>query len=87
MSWLSRDIANASVRHGGRGILDIILNGRQHRIAVPGTTVATLLGDLKVANKRVAVERNLDVVPRDTYDQVVLAEGDRIEVVAFVGGG
>jgi sulfur carrier protein len=52
-----------------------------------GTTVATLIGELGLAGKPVAVERNREVVPRALHASTVLAEGDRIEVVTFVGGG
>jgi sulfur carrier protein len=52
-----------------------------------GTTVAELCRILGVERGRVAVERNEDVVPRKTYDEVTLSAGDRLEVVSFVGGG
>jgi len=52
-----------------------------------GTTVAGLLAVLGVDRGRVAVERNLDVVPKKTYDSVALAAGDKLEIVTFVGGG
>lgn len=64
----------------------IVLNGTDKEIPV-GSTVAQLLALLGIERGRVAVERNQDVVPRATYDQVSLAAGDRIEVVGFVGGG
>jgi thiamine biosynthesis protein ThiS len=52
-----------------------------------GCTVAELLRLMEVDPVRVAVERNLEVVPRRTWSQAVLADGDRLEVVTFVGGG
>ena len=52
-----------------------------------GTSVAALLGELGVEAGRVAVERNHDVVPRKDYDRTLLAAGDQLEVVGFVGGG
>lgn len=66
--------------------IEITVNG-ERRAVVRGATVADLLADLGVAGKRVAVERNLDIVPRATYDNVVLTAGDTLEVVGFVGGG
>ncbi len=66
--------------------IEITVNGEIRRIA-SGATLADLLGDLGVQNGRVAVERNLDIVPRTTYDNVVLTAGDALEVVSFVGGG
>jgi thiamine biosynthesis protein ThiS len=66
--------------------IEITVNG-EARLLPRGTTVATLLAKLGVERGRVAVERNLDIVPRSTYDAVTLADGDTVEVVAFVGGG
>jgi thiamine biosynthesis protein ThiS len=66
--------------------IEISVNGKT-RVVPTGTTVAALLVELGVERGRVAVERNHDVVPRKDYDQVTLAAGDRLEVVAFVGGG
>ncbi len=55
--------------------------------AVPGETVGSLLARLGIDPRRVAVERNLEIVPKARYDDTALAEGDRIEIVHFVGGG
>ncbi|RMF87127.1 MAG: sulfur carrier protein ThiS [Planctomycetota bacterium] len=62
------------------------LNGEERELPV-GTTVARLLEELKLADKFVAVEHNLEVVPRERHEQTTLAEGDRIEIVTLVGGG
>ena len=64
----------------------VAVNGVEREVP-RGTTVADLCGILGVDRGRVAVERNLDVVPRKTYAEVTLSSGDRLEVVAFVGGG
>ena len=53
----------------------------------PGATVADLVAALGLGPRRIAVEVNLDVVPRARYGDTVLADGDRVEVVHFVGGG
>jgi sulfur carrier protein len=66
--------------------VDVVVNG-QPRSVNPGTTVAGLIGELGLAGKPVAVERNLEVVPRALHASTVLAPGDRLEVVTFVGGG
>jgi thiazole synthase len=66
--------------------LRLTVNG-ESRTATPGTTVAGLLASMGVDPARVAVERNQDVVPRRTWTEAALADGDQIEVVAFVGGG
>ena len=53
----------------------------------PGTTVAQLLSTLDTAGKRVAVERNGEIVPRSAHGSTVLQAGDRLEIVVAVGGG
>ncbi len=50
-------------------------------------SVAELLARLKLDTRKIAVERNLAIVPKSRYDATTLAEGDRIEIVNFVGGG
>jgi thiazole synthase len=64
----------------------ITVNG-QSRTASPGTSVAALLTSMGVDPARVAIERNQEVVPRRTWPEALLAEGDKIEIVSFVGGG
>jgi thiazole synthase len=66
--------------------LTITLNGDPRRVAA-GSSVANLLASLDLPAEKVAVERNLAIVPRSTFAEVVLAEGDALEVVHFVGGG
>jgi thiamine biosynthesis protein ThiS len=64
----------------------VVING-QTRTVVQGTTVAALIVELGLADRRVAVERNLEVVPRAQHASTLLAAGDRLELVTFVGGG
>ena len=52
-----------------------------------GQTLAAYLTQAGYDPARVAVERNGDIVPKSQYGTVVLADGDRVEVVSFVGGG
>jgi thiazole synthase len=66
--------------------LRVTVNG-ELRTAAPGTTVATLLAAMGVDPARVAVERNQDVVPRRTWGEAALSDGDKVEIVAFIGGG
>ena len=66
--------------------IDVVING-QKRLVNEGTTVAALIGELGLAGKPVAVERNREVVPRAQHASTVLAAGDHLEVVTFVGGG
>jgi sulfur carrier protein len=66
--------------------MTITLNG-ESRDVLPGTTVAELLGELGVLSKHVAVEVNLQLVPRVKHAEHRLRENDRLEVVTLVGGG
>jgi thiamine biosynthesis protein ThiS len=64
----------------------ITVNSELH--AVPADiTVRTLLGHLGIREDRVAIERNLEILPRDRWDATRVAPGDRYEIVHFVGGG
>jgi thiamine biosynthesis protein ThiS len=64
----------------------IEVNGEARELA-EGATVASLLAELGVGGGRVAVEHNRCIVPRADHGSVRLAEGDKLEVVTFVGGG
>jgi thiamine biosynthesis protein ThiS len=66
--------------------VNIIVNGQTRQVA-DGLTVAELLDELKLATRYVAVEVNLEVVPRQSHAQRQLADGDRLEIVTLVGGG
>jgi thiamine biosynthesis protein ThiS len=66
--------------------MDITVNGQEKRVSAP-ITVLDLLASLAIEPRKVAVERNLEIVPKSAYDAVTLAAGDRIEIVQFVGGG
>ena len=67
-------------------MISITLNGEPHRTAA-GCSIATLVAELGLDPKKVAVERNLAIVPRSTLAEVTLADGDQLEIVHFVGGG
>ena len=67
-------------------MLSIVLNGSPHRCD-DALTVAELVRELALQGKRVAVERNGEIVPRSRHGDTRLAAGDRIEIVAAVGGG
>lgn len=64
----------------------ITVNG-QHRRVPKGISIADLALELGLEPSRVAVERNLEIVPRSTLGQVVVEDGDDYEIVTFVGGG
>ncbi len=67
-------------------MLEVNVNGATRRFE-PDTDVAGLLQRLQLAGKRVAVERNGEIVPRSRFAQTALADGDRLEIVVAVGGG
>jgi sulfur carrier protein len=62
------------------------LNGEPHEVA-QGTTLTSLVATLAQDPRGIAIERNREIVPKSAWDTCVLAEGDRLEVVVFVGGG
>jgi thiazole synthase len=66
--------------------MEITLNGETRRIEAP-VNVRGLLEQLGLDPAKIAVERNLEIVPRSTYGQVALTDGDRLEIVHFIGGG
>jgi thiamine biosynthesis protein ThiS len=64
----------------------ITVNG-ERREAPQGATVADLLRELNLATGRVAIERNLQILPRPQWPNTAIEPGDRYEIVHFVGGG
>ncbi|MET0241233.1 MAG: sulfur carrier protein ThiS [Sphingobium sp.] len=68
------------------GTIGIRVNG-EHRRVRQGLTIADLANSLGLVPEKVAVERNLEIVPRSTLAQVLLEDGDELEIVHFVGGG
>ncbi len=61
------------------------VNGVELDIA--GKTIAEYLASTNYDPKRIAVERNGDIVPKSKYDDTILQDGDSVEIVSFVGGG
>ena len=66
--------------------LRLTVNG-EARLVPSGLTVADLLAEIGLAARKVAVERNLEIVPRSQYATTALTDGDAIEIVHFIGGG
>jgi len=64
----------------------LLVNGEERQVG-PSTTVRQLLASLGLSETLVAVERNEEIVPRAQHACTELNEGDRVEVVQFVGGG
>jgi sulfur carrier protein len=67
-------------------VIQLSVNG-QAKSLEPGANVARLLETLELSGKRVAVEKNGEIVPRSQYLSTRLAEGDALEIVVAVGGG
>ncbi|TAN72864.1 MAG: sulfur carrier protein ThiS [Gallionella sp.] len=66
--------------------MTVSINGAARQL--PGSTsVAALIGEMGLADKRIALERNGEIVPRSLFATEQLADGDRLEVVVAVGGG
>ena len=61
------------------------INGTNHDVA--GRTLAEYLATTDYDDKRIAVERNEQIVPKAQYEKTILQDGDNIEIVSFVGGG
>lgn len=66
--------------------MQVTINGEGHAFD-NSLSVAQLLKQLGLEPVKIAVERNLEIVPRSAYATTVLAEGDRLEIVHFIGGG
>lgn len=64
----------------------IVVNGKSTELTTP-LSLRQLLEQLELQGRRVAVERNGDIVPRSRYDDTSLAAGDRLEIIVAVGGG
>jgi sulfur carrier protein len=67
-------------------MIEVTVNGAAHRFDTP-LDVHSVLAKLELAGKKVAVERNGEIVPRSAHGATVLADGDRLEIVVAVGGG
>ena len=66
--------------------MEITVNGEAKELA-PGMTISDLVNDLGLIGKRLAVEVNLEVIPRSSHGEHKLQSGDKIEIVHAIGGG
>ena len=66
--------------------MQLRINGEKQAFST-ALTVETLLEELQVDSRQVAVERNLTIIPKSSYRQETLEDGDQIEIVEFIGGG
>jgi sulfur carrier protein len=67
-------------------VIELIVNGEPRTFPAP-LTLAQLAESLELAGKRIAVERNGEIVPRSQHASTLLVSGDRLEIVVAVGGG
>jgi len=68
-------------------MLTLTLNGVATEVALDEATIADLVARLGLAGKRIAIEKNGEIVPRSRYAATSIARGDRVEIVGAVGGG
>lgn len=66
--------------------MKLTINGESRKFE-EHLSISELLRALSLESRKIAVERNLEIVPKSAYDKTALADGDRIEIVHFVGGG
>ena len=67
-------------------VIQVIVNGAPHRLERP-LELASLIARLELSGKKIAVERNGEIVPRSAHASTFVADGDRLEIVVAVGGG
>lgn len=67
--------------------MQLTVNGTPRTLDRPVLTLADLVRELALEGKRIAIERNGEIVPRSRYAETPVASGDRLEIVGAVGGG
>jgi sulfur carrier protein len=67
-------------------VIELVINGEPRTFPAP-LTVAQLVESLELTGKRIAIEKNGEIVPRSQHADTPLASGDRLEIVVAVGGG
>lgn len=67
-------------------MISVSINGTVHQFDT-AISIAALIEQMQLGNKRIALERNGEIVPRGQFTQQMLADGDNLEVVVAVGGG
>lgn len=67
--------------------MHLIINGKDHDDLPDGLTVAGLIAHLGLPERKIAIERNLTVIPKSTFETVVLNNHDTLEIIHFIGGG
>jgi sulfur carrier protein len=89
--WFVDQLDGGCLVFGGGGAqkrgMNLTINGEARAFGGDVRDVAGLVAALGLDTRKVAVERNLEIVPRSVYASTPLADGDRIEIVHFIGGG
>jgi len=67
-------------------MIKITVNGENKTIDSV-KTISNLLNDLNIDSRKIAVELNLEIIPKSAYNDITVAENDKLEIVAFIGGG
>lgn len=67
--------------------MQISINGNDKNFDVETMSISTLLEHMSLVGKRIAIERNGEIVPRSQFASVMLQQGDKLEIVGAVGGG
>ena len=67
--------------------MELKINGEYYEDLPIGLTVSGLIKHLQLPAGKIAVERNLEIVPKSSFDSQILVDGDRLEIIHFIGGG
>jgi sulfur carrier protein len=67
--------------------MNIFINGNLKQLDSENVTISVLITTLNLTGKRLAIEKNAEIVPRSQFDAVILRDGDKLEIVGAVGGG
>ena len=67
--------------------MNLVINGEDHNELPEPLTVAGLIAHLGLPEKKIAIERNREIVPKSTFAEAALSEGDQLEIIHFIGGG
>jgi sulfur carrier protein len=67
--------------------MNIFINGNLEQLDSENVTISVLITTLNLTGKRLAIEKNAEIVPRSQFDAVILRDGDKLEIVGAVGGG
>ena len=67
--------------------MNIMINGKNRHLEGENMSISTLVITLNLTGKRLAIEKNGEIVPRSQFDAVAIVDGDKLEIVGAVGGG